>query len=345
MSNFYDVLGVSKEADDQEIKKAFRKLSLQYHPDRNQDGDTTAKFQEINAAFEALKTPELRQQYNDGQASPFNGGGRGGMPPGMHPFGGMPGMGHHMHPGHPHMSAHMGGEDFGDINQFFNMMFGGGMPPGMGGMGGMPGMPGVRIFHNGGHTFFQQQHPQHHQKPPPIQCTVEITLQQAYMGCSVPLDFERWVLENDNNRRGERESMFITIPPGIDENETIRIHDRGNIVNEHVKGDIHVNVKITNNTPFQRQGLDLLFKKTITLHEALCGFAFDLQHLNGKTMSINNKNNVTIIHPNFRRVVPGIGMKKDAMLGNMIIEFNVEFPSSLTPEQVAALDRAFRGSA
>ena len=61
MPNYYDVLGVSKESDDGEIKKAYRKLSLQHHPDRNQEDDTTEKFQEINEAFEVLSNPEKRE--------------------------------------------------------------------------------------------------------------------------------------------------------------------------------------------------------------------------------------------------------------------------------------------
>ena len=96
MPNFYEVLGVSKEADENEIKKAYRKLSLQYHPDRNTDESATGKFQEINEAFETLSDQSRRQQYD--MELQFGGGG-GGMN-----FGGMD-------------------QDMSDINNIFNMMF------------------------------------------------------------------------------------------------------------------------------------------------------------------------------------------------------------------------------
>ena len=92
MSNPYEVLGVSKDAGDDEIKKAFRKRSLELHPDRNTDKDTTDEFQNLNSAFDKIKTGELRQQNE--MESQF-----GGMPGGMH--------------------QQQGGE-FHDINHIFN---------------------------------------------------------------------------------------------------------------------------------------------------------------------------------------------------------------------------------
>jgi DnaJ-class molecular chaperone len=73
MSNPYDILGVSKEANDEEIKKAFRKRSLDLHPDRNADKDTTNEFQDLNSAFEKIKT-FLRQKtilYNVDYSKPL----------------------------------------------------------------------------------------------------------------------------------------------------------------------------------------------------------------------------------------------------------------------------------
>lgn len=326
MSNPYEVLGVSREAGDDEIKKAYRKMSLQYHPDRNSDEDAKGKFQEISSAYETLSRPEKREEYdNQGQ--------------------------HHGHPfGHPGMQ-HPGQEGFGDINHVFNMMFGGGgMPGGMNmgggfpGMGGMHmgGMPGVRIFHGGhpmggGPGIFFHQHQQQMQKPPPIIRNIEITLEQCYQGMNVPLDIERWVMSEGNIRNIESETIYIQVPAGIHESEFIIIRDRGNVVNDELKGDIKVGVQIKNETPFQRHGMDLSFKKTLTLKEALCGFSIEIQHLNGKTLYINNSTNITVIQSNYKKVVPQMGMVKDGNRGNLIIEFDVEFPVTLTKEQIEAL--------
>jgi molecular chaperone DnaJ len=108
MSDFYEILGVTKESNENEIKKAYRELSLRFHPDRNPDPNATTKFQEISEAYETLSDPLKKQEYDHrGERNPF-----------LH--------------GHGH-----GMNDFDDINNIFNMMFANGMGPmGMGmGMG------------------------------------------------------------------------------------------------------------------------------------------------------------------------------------------------------------------
>ena len=75
----YEVLGVSKDASDSEIKSAYRKLSKKYHPDLNKDADAEGKFKEVNDAYEILKDPQKKQQYDTyGSTEPGAGGGFGG---------------------------------------------------------------------------------------------------------------------------------------------------------------------------------------------------------------------------------------------------------------------------
>jgi len=334
MSNPYHVLGVANNATDKEIKTAFRQLSMKYHPDKNPDDPAaTAKFQEISSAYDTLSRPDKRHEFDTQSQNPF--GGMGGMPGGMGGF----------HPGmHP-----VGGDEFGDINHMFNMMFGGmGMGGGFPGMGGvhMGGIPGVRIFHQGqpmnGHPFFQQHHPQAHQqpplqKPPPLIRNVDITLEQCYRGMTLPLEIERWVMIDHSMRTIERETIQVIIPPGLTESDFVVIRDRGNRINEQIKGDIKIGINISNDSVFKREGMDLIYKKTISLKESLCGFSFDIVHLSGTTLSINNKTNISVIHPNYRKVIPQMGMKRENQMGNLVIEFEVEFPAALTPGQIAAL--------
>jgi DnaJ-class molecular chaperone len=307
MPNYYEILDVSKDATPSDIKKSYRSLSLKYHPDKP-SGDKN-KFQEINQAYEILSDPQKREQY-DAELNGLN-----------NPFARMNGM-----------------NEFNNIHEMFNMMFNGGGMPGMPGMHGMPpgmafgGMPGVRIFHNG----VEVNGPHMFQKPSPILKEIHITMEQSYNGVSIPTEIERWVMKN-NERISERETIYITIPPGIDNNESLCIQNKGNIVNENCKGDLQFVVLIENGTTFKRVGLDLHYNKTITLKEALCGFSFEITHINGKTLNINNNGNITIIKPNYTKVIPNLGMKRGDNTGNLNIIFDLEFPDFLMHDQIEAL--------
>uniref|UniRef100_A0A6C0ERJ1 J domain-containing protein n=1 Tax=viral metagenome TaxID=1070528 RepID=A0A6C0ERJ1_9ZZZZ len=300
---YYDILGISKDANDNDIKKAFRALSLKYHPDRNPNEDTTEQFQKIGEAYETLSDPEKRRQYEN----ELNG-----IPFGM-PFSHMDSM-----------------NEFQDMNNILNMMFGGGMPgmPGMHGMGG-PG-PGIRIFHNGGMggpQFFQQ-----FQKPASISKVVTISLNHCYDGGSIPCEIDRFVI-NNGIKYTEKITLNVPIHKGIHENETIVIEGEGNIVND-MKGDVKLNFKIEEHPVFKRRESDLVYKKKISLKEALCGFSFELKHLNGKMLFLNNKSNRTIITPETKKTIPNLGIEYEGKTGNLIIEFIIDFPMNLSEEQM-----------
>lgn len=313
----YETLGVSKDSEPTEIKKKYRELSLRYHPDRNHSSDANQKFQEISSAYETLSDPEKRRQYDAEQIGMHYGGG---FPPGF--GGGFPGGANFTH-----MSS-MDGHN--DINEIFNMVFGGGFP-GMG--GGIPGMPGVRVFHGG--NMFQQM-----QKPPAIIKNIKISMEQSYQGANVPIEIERWT-HNGDIKVSEIETIYLAIPAGIDNGEIMILRDQGHSINAEIKGDVKLVINVENSTPFIRHGLDLIFKKTISLKESLCGFSFEILHLNGKTLCLNNHTNHTIIKPNFKKVIPTMGIARENNTGNLIIEFDVEFPDTLSQEQIDLLKNAF----
>lgn len=320
MSSHYETLGVSKTASESEIKKAYRVLSLKYHPDRNQSAEAAVKIREINDAYEVLSDQAKRRQYDLEQR----------MGPGMGPgMGGFPGF---------HMSTDFDGDmGAGEINNLFSMLFGQGIGgfPGNGSMHQVhhgPGGPEIRIFH-GGFPPHMHQRPQ---KPAPIMLNKTITMEQAFTGYTLPIEVERWIMIGEMKIH-EEETLYITIPSGIDDNEVLLLSEKGNAVNDQCKGDIKVVIHLENKTVFKRQGLDLIFRKSISLKEALCGFAFEIPHINGKTLSLNNKSNPTIVKPNYKKTVTGLGMMRDNAYGNLIIEFDVEFPESLTAEQIAVI--------
>ena len=73
------------------------------------------------------------------------------------------------------------------------------------------------------------------------------------------------------------------------------------------------------------------------MKDALCGFSFDIQHINQK-LSFNNKSNITIVKPNYNKIIPNMGMKRDNKVGNLIVSFDIQFPDSLTDDQIEKLN-------
>lgn len=325
--NYYETLGVAKDASEQEIKKAYRTLSLKWHPDRNNSPEAQSKFQEIGQAYETLSDENKRSDYNDE----------------------LDGVGKH----HFFRTNSMAEPDIGDI---FNMMFGHGGPifqqnfgEPLFSQGGQEfhigGGPKIHIFRGGQgfpgqgfpsqgfpQAFFQQQM----QKPPPIIKNVEITFEQSYSGCVLHVEVDKWTLKNDL-KINELEMMYVNIPAGVDQDEIIVLRDCGNTVSQDLKGDIKFVVKITPSPIFERYGMDLIYKKQITLKESLTGFTFELPHVSGKMLCLNNNTNRTIIKPNYKKVISNLGMVRDGNSGNLIIEFSVAFPDTLTIEQMNAL--------
>jgi DnaJ-class molecular chaperone len=308
--NFYNILGVSENSSKDDIKKAYRKLQMKYHPDKNPGNqEANDMTQKINEAYETLGDEHKREEYDAMRKNPFL-----------------------------RMNSHMQGGGGDPMEDILHAFFGGGgmgFPPGMGfpgQMGGFPGGPKIHVFHGPpGHMGFQQAL----QKPTPIIKNIEIAIEQVLTGATVPLDIERWTIEN-GNKVFEHETIYVTVPEGIDDNEMIILRDKGNIINDNVKGDIKLFVKVINNTLFKRSGLDLILEKNISLKDSLCGFTFELKYINGKSYTLNN-NKGNIIPPEYRKVYPDMGLKRGDHKGNMIIVFHIDFPEHLSDEKINQL--------
>ena len=178
------------------------------------------------------------------------------------------------------------------------------------GQGHIPFGANVRIFHNG----------------------IPINSQGF-----VPVDIERWIIQ-DGNKVFENETVYVIVPKGIDEGEIIVLREKGNVAREDCKGDIKLFIKIENDTDFKRSGLDLIFEKTISVKEALCGFTFELKYITGKIYTINN-NSGNIISNGYRKIIPNMGFTREQHSGNLIIIFNVKFPEKLTEETMIQLKK------
>lgn len=292
-NDLYKILEVEKNATPEEIKKSYRRLSLKYHPDRNQGGEeSTKKFQEISMAYETLGDKDKRKLYDDthNTSRQFN------------------------------FNNSINPEEFFKFFTNSNNVF----------------------RHNVNGPPFQQFKTDFNfnkslNKPVPIIKNIEITLLESFTGCTKPLMITRWIIENDI-RREETEKLYVIIFKGVDDNELIIIRDKGNILGDINKGDIKIFIKINNKTDFIRNGLDLIYKKQISLKEALCGFSFDMKYVDDRIFKINNSKG-NIITPTYKKTIPNMGMIRGEHKGNLIIEFTILFPQNLDENKINELEK------
>jgi len=316
--NFYNILEVPETASADEIKKAYRRLSLIHHPDKNNNSPESAtKFQKISEAYETIGDVDKKREYDLTRNNPFIKmmGGNQGMPMG-------------------HMDT-MGQNAMDDLlSSLFGFPGMQGFPPGMQGQGFPPSFgQNVRIFHNGRPVNMAHQQ----QKPAPIVMNISVPIDKILSGTTIPIDVERWIVEQ-GNKVHEHETIYVTVPKGIDEGEIIVLKDKGNAINDDLKGDVKVVIKIENNTSFMRSGLDLILPKSISIKEALCGFTFEVKYITGRTYTINN-NAGNIIPNGYKKIIPSMGFSRDGHTGNLIIIFDVKFPEKLSETALEALKK------
>ena len=328
--NYYNILEVPETANAEEIKKSYRRLSMKYHPDKNSDINATEKFQKISEAYETLGDTEKRQQYDMMRTNPFsNINFRGGMS--QNPV--------------DDIFSNLFGMPFGQFNVPFAggpniKIFHNGIPVNGMNINGMNGLNvnGINVNGTGFPPHFQG-FAQGFQKPTPIIKNIVVPIDKILTGTTIPVDIERWLIHN-GNKVFENETLYVPIPKGIDDGEIIMLRDKGNMLSEECKGDIKLFIKIENNTEFKRAGLDLIYEKTITIKEALCGFIFELKSISGKVYTINN-NSGNIINNGYQKVIPNMGLSREQHTGNLVIVFHVKFPEKLAEnvlEQLKKID-------
>ena len=346
--DYYKILGVDEKATEDELKKSYRKMSMLHHPDKNGNTDESKqKFQELNNAYETLSDSNKRRMY-DMMRNGGGGGGGGGFPGAGFPGGGFPGG----FPGQPifQFGSRNNQQQFppGIPEELLHMLFGGGRGNGAG-QGPNPVFqtfnPGMRGYPQQQQQQQpqqqqqqQQQQPQHHkfQTPPEsIIKTVSLSLEQCYNGCIIPIEIDRQVPDNDIVKI-EKETIHAQIPKGVLQGDTIILNECGHLNELGMKGDIRIIINVLQHPIFKVEHLDLHIDKNIPLKLALCGFDFEINHLNGKVFKLANKPG-NIIKPGSIKTIPGLGLEKNGETGSLKIKFNVDFPDTLTNEQLIAL--------
>jgi molecular chaperone DnaJ len=344
--DYYEVLGVSKSATDDEIKKAYRKLAMKYHPDRNPgDKDAEAAFKEINEAYSVVSDPEKRQKYDQyGHAAfdPSMGGGSG--------FGGFGGFGE--------------GFDFGDI---FSSFFGGGASSGRTRSNAVDGedvlarvtisfeeaafgckkeisFARIEECSDCGATGAAKG-----TKPETCQTckgTGRVTVQQQSMfgymqtqrACSACRGTGKIVKTPCKNCNGKgfikvNKKLEVSIPAGIDSAQRIILRAQGSAGrNGGVNGDLIIDVRVQPHSIFDREGNNIYCDVPISFSEAALGAEIDIPVLGGKTEKYTIPEG-TQSGTQFTLRGKGIADVNTKRRGDLIITAVVETPKNLTNEQ------------
>lgn len=357
-TKLYDLLGVSQTADENELKKGYRKAALKFHPDKP-TGDEE-KFKDVGEAYDILSNKDKRAIYDQygldaartGQVPMPDFGGAGG--PGA---GGFPGGGTHFStggmPGGTTFSfgGPGGGGGFSSADAFnlfnaFGMggmgggadmdddpissLFGGGRGASMGGMGGMGGMP--RSGRSG-----RTKSARMHDPVEPKLIDLNVALRDLYTGTTKKLKLRRRGMSGES----ESETLEVQIKPGWKPGTKLTYKGRGDLQPDGSAQDIIFVLQEKPDPDFSREDDDLKIKLKLSLKEALTGFTRVVTTLDGKKLKVSQGRPA---QPNQVFTFPGRGMPKSKSPGNfgdLKVELQVEFPTSLTSEQKAAIEQNF----
>lgn len=355
MSDYYTILGLQKTATDNEIKKAYRKLAMKYHPDKNPDNkEAEEKFKEVSEAYSVLSDAEKRKIYDKYGKEGLN---------------------------------QQGGMNF-NPSDIFKHFFGGGFGSNDSDDDDFNGFSGFGGFGNFFGSSFRNNSQPKKQKGRDIVVALKVELKDLYTGkifkrkvtherlCKTcegtgSKDKIKPTICNECNGRGikmtvhrqgfaqimqqspcnncggigkysqiinkclkckgnktipEEKILEIKIKPGTEENERIVFKGEADEHPDIIPGDIIFVIQVINNNGYIRNGRNLYYKQKITLEQALCGTTFTIKTLDNRYLECYTDE---IIKPNQKMKINDEGFKiKDTNLkGDLIIEFEIEFPN------------------
>lgn len=327
--DYYQILGVSRTAAQSDIQKAYRKLAVKYHPDKNPGNrDAEEKFKKIGEAYEVLKDPEKRKRY-DALGADWKGGQEFRPPPGWEQafgggMGGGAGRGGRTYRHAPGGGAGPGG--MGGFSDFFDMLFGQAAGGGMGG-GGFRARAGRGGAGPGGMGFnFEDLMEEEPEAGGAQEAEITISLEDAYHGAAKSFRME--TVEPDARGRMQPHSRTyqVKIPPGTTDGSTIRLAGQGG-------GHLLLHVHIAAHPHFKVDGYDLRTELCVSPWEAALGTGVPLHTLDGEGRL---------------RIPPGTGSGKVLRLrgkglprtrglerGDLLVEIRIVVPETLTAEEEA----------
>lgn len=302
--DFYQILGVSKSATADEIKKAYRKLAMQHHPDKNQGNKKAEeKFKELSEAYAVLSDADKRKNYDmfghaGNGGNPF--GGRGGGGPGGNPFGGAGGFGQ------------------ADINDLFGDIFG-------------------EAFGGGSRSRNQQQRSRGPVKGADLRYTLSITFEEAALGCEKVISFVRQV-----GSREETAKLSVTVPAGVKDGQRLKLSEEGDKPSSGSPGDLYVIISQQDHVLFKREEADVILDFPVKYTDAILGTEVEIPTLTGKAQikipaGIYSGQVLRLKGKGFPRI-GGIGQ------GDMLVRLLVDTPQKVSSKQKELLEELQRSA-
>ncbi len=303
---YYDILGIKKDASESEIKKAYKKLAVRWHPDKNQDNKEEAetKFKEIAEAYAVLSDPEKRKNYDKFGKEGIDGFRHG------------PG-------GRPNMNG-------------FHFAFNGRRD-------GMHGINPEDIFRNifgtsnvfdvdDGFNPLKRNHTREKKlKNPKItkgadhNHDIKCTLEELFHGKKKTFNITRSVLKN-RTIVSEKVKKVIKIEPGWKDGTKITFQEEADRLPNQIPGDIIFTIKEEKHNVFRREGNDLYLTCKITFREPKTGFSRSLRTLDGEmvTFTVDKLNRSSDTHVIKNKGMPIRKKQKNIGFGNLVIEFDID---------------------
>jgi DnaJ homolog subfamily B member 4 len=345
MKDPYKTLGIEKNADEQTIKKAYKKLAMKYHPDRVQDEkekqEYTNKFKDIGEAYDVLGDPEKKKIYDTYGEEGLNGGGGGGGGN----FNGGSYRSSNIDPEEIFKNFFGGGfpkGKFGGGNGFSNFEFGG---KGFGGnFGNFGGNFGSSEEDSTDEYFSKNPKKKKYQKQElkkaePLLHTVNCTLEDLYHQKTKKIKINRKI-QNDEKNTTEEKILSFDLRPGCREGTKIRFEREGDQLFGYENSDVIFTLSFKKHKNFEFEKSNLIYRKEIPLLDALkSNITFNINTLDDRTLNVNVKE---IITPTYEKIIKGEGLpKQNGEKGDLIIRFDIKFPNKLSDDQKIQLQKIF----
>jgi curved DNA-binding protein len=302
--DYYQILGVEKNVDQEDIKKAYRKLALKFHPDRNPNNrDAEEKFKKISEAYAVLSDQEKRKQYDNFGSDQFS-------------------------QRYSHEDIF---RDF-DINQILRDMGFGGVSGTNKTFRGTAGKRGSYTFRGGdpiGDLFGQggQKYYQARQRGEDLQYNLNITLEESVLGADKKLSLKR---------DGHVDEINVKIPGGISTGKKLRLAGKGNDgLDGGTTGDLYLNINVAPHPIFARDGNDIYLDKVITFTQAVLGTSIDVPTIDGTIKRIKipagTQNGTKIRMKGYGALaLKGTGSTK----GDQYVKITIDVPRKINESQL-----------